>query len=79
MQKKSFEATLFSLENVVLTGEELLEIRGGIGENNSPSVGQGCGKECGKDCGNDCGQQCGRVCGENCSGTSGPPPGSLQQ
>ena len=45
------------LHAIVLKDSEMLELRGGLGDN--ITCGSNCGHNCGSNCGNDCGNDCG--------------------
>lgn len=56
---------LKTLESIVLSEQEMLDIRGGLGN------GISCGTNCGTNCGSNCGSNCGTECGSGCSGGTG--------
>lgn len=51
---------VFSVEDIILKDDELIQIKGG--------------QQDGVDCGYGCGVGCGSNCGENCAGCSQTPP-----
>lgn len=58
--KKEFNIiSMSSLDAIVLKDSEMLELRGGVGDNIT----------CGTNCGDNCGNNCGDHCGNNCAGT----------
>ncbi len=57
-QKKSIES-LFSLDDILLSDDDLIEIKGGIDD--------------GVNCGAGCGVGCGAGCGAGCAGCSDQP------
>ena len=54
------------LDSIILNEEELINIRGGLGD--GIKCGNNCGLACGTACGATCGSNCGSSCGENCGG-----------
>lgn len=57
------------LDSIILNEEELINIRGGLGD--GIKCGSNCGLACGTACGATCGSNCGSSCGENCGGEIG--------
>lgn len=60
------------LDSIVLNEQEMLNVRGGLGES----------LKCGSACGSNCGAGCGKVCGEGCGSDikiGGGPDGTKAQ